>query len=299
MKRRAFTLIELLILLAIIITMVGLLAPSLRSARTIARRVVCGNNLHHIGAAFHISASQENTPAGRPYPDPRAWPSVPQSVVPNAELYLCPDGPPGANCTGAYTVLVQGEEREGTLGIHVPFEASSSGSGLCEVFHRDGYDEYWFDDGWSEDVDDYLFHVTTGRARVATFMRSNPGGARPVGVGSGRADRIVSLCFNDKDVPGWESFRSVSHGAQITLTVASATNYGINARASELTAASHVVLLLDYEHLVANDGEDLAEGLAAAARHTGRLNVLFADQSVELKGPSELDPLINRGLLEP
>ena len=50
--RAAFTLIELLIVLAIIAVLAALLFPVLRAAREQARRTVCASNLHQIGLAL-------------------------------------------------------------------------------------------------------------------------------------------------------------------------------------------------------------------------------------------------------
>src|SRR5262245_25604283 len=49
--RRAFTILELLVAVAIIGTLVGLLFPALMSARESARRLQCTSNLHEIGLA--------------------------------------------------------------------------------------------------------------------------------------------------------------------------------------------------------------------------------------------------------
>ena len=65
MRRRGFSLVELLVVVAILGLLVGLLLPAVQAARESSRRGQCGNSLRQIGIAMHAFLDgRRHFPAG-------------------------------------------------------------------------------------------------------------------------------------------------------------------------------------------------------------------------------------------
>lgn len=60
-RTRGFSLVELLVVTAIIGVIMGMMLPAIQKVRESASRTVCGNRLHQVGLAFHLYVDQCGT----------------------------------------------------------------------------------------------------------------------------------------------------------------------------------------------------------------------------------------------
>jgi prepilin-type N-terminal cleavage/methylation domain-containing protein len=78
-EKKAFTLVELLVVISIIALLLAILMPSLQKARAQALLVMCNSNLHQVGVAEHMYAQSNNgrlTPGDGWYGDMIQQPSL-------------------------------------------------------------------------------------------------------------------------------------------------------------------------------------------------------------------------------
>ena len=67
-KRKAFTLVELLVVIAIIAMLVTLLLPAVQAARAAARRTQCINQIRQLAlGALNFESANRRLPGGTPY----------------------------------------------------------------------------------------------------------------------------------------------------------------------------------------------------------------------------------------
>ncbi len=283
MKPNAFTLIELIVVIAIIALLVALLAPSVAGILARARQVACGSNLHQISDTFPVTKPARADKRVSVYPSTNEWPVGPQATVDDVEIFWCPEGPreEGIECEDDYALFLQDQ---GAEGMYVDFRPTNAHPWRL-VFDRGDYWEYWFEDGKLMDIDrgvDFVFHVSKTSPRTAVFQDV-----------AHDTWRVTSVVCRGKVVPGWEDLSDNAFGDTLVMD-GGLSNYGLNGSAAEAhSIAPDTIVLLDYDRTLANVGEDMGEYLQRSARHMGRINVLLAGGEVVSRWALDLDPIVN------
>ncbi len=99
--RPAVTLVEVLVIIAILAVLVGLIVPAVQGLRRAADRVQCATNLHQIGVAYHLFLDSRagKTSAFNVEADGSWLDQLKPFFENNAEIMVCVNSQPGSPVT--------------------------------------------------------------------------------------------------------------------------------------------------------------------------------------------------------
>jgi len=315
-KRRAFTLVELLVVVAVIVLLIAILLPELSAARSLARDALCRGNLRQVGAGFELVASQgryqKDRTAAMRYPQPERWPTIPYNCVPQEQLFLCPEDDP-QNWSLIDGLKYRSYWRSSVYWLDFrDGDTAPNGQVCCRG--RRGEDEngsYW----------EFVFEENYDYPDGCNFWDARPWypGGNDYSDNDGRfiiwddypgRGRVLRLdyftCTYDLggflfDEGLFESSGTLQgHAGEEVELGAFYTSYGINAKTHRISVAPDTIVLMDYEaaehdvSFVADpDSSRINSRLDVSGRHRGKINALFADQSVRHVWPAEIYPAVN------
>lgn len=275
-----FTVLELVVIIAILIILAGLALPVILQTNSSARRNYCANNLRNIGVAYHSNAAH-NSRSMSAY-DWRL--SVLEEMEDNDSMLVCPEDSRDTQYDiDAYTVYIVNNRRS------IPLKAGTwcwiGNSEFCQQFAEisvDNPDAYFigFEDLRYDTPFDGIILVeplAEGGSRL-THVGGHPHAYRhqlkdPQG-------EVMANPFDKGFI--WEV-----HGTK--------SSYGGNSRMRRFQNDNHKILALEYLKPVANVVGPNAVGIVdyyvnVAPRHQGFLNVLYGDGRVEPITAEDADP---------
>ncbi len=285
-RRFAFTLIEVLVVVAIIALLVAILLPSLARARESARAAVCGHHIRLITQSGIMWMTDQKKDA---IPVHRGWaPFVFKYMKNQSEPFRCPSDDPPVPIAPMFIAQYR-------VGFNYPTVATDSGFFLRHPVDAQGQYRLGFEtqalDGTGNDADynDATIYFTPEADKNYATVWAQKGS-------TGR--ELTLLDYRNRTVA--ENFTSVSKFKHPLLW----GSYAMNLSAAIPGAKPWHILYLDYEDWSAVsepsfggrpsptgaswDGPGVPDLLKRALRHNGRVNVGYTDSHVERLVASKL-----------
>ena len=279
-QRSGFSLVEMLIVVAIIAAVASLGLPAVQASREAARSTTCANNLKQVGIGHASYVGKYRT--GMPAYDWRT--NVLPEMENNRRSLLCPgDSRTELYDINEYSVYIVDNKR--TIPLQPGPWCAIGDPVFCEQFT-----------GVKRKTPDSYFLVFEDMAYNTPFdgvILVEPlaqGGSKLTHVGSNPHSYIHQL----RDPKG--TIIANPFGKGFTWTVQGIrTSYAIGSRSARFTTDQFKVLALEYATPVADVVGSTATGTITwwkdvSPRHGGRLNVLYGDGRVDTVEAAEIDP---------
>ena len=295
-RRGAFTIPEMLAVIAIIVIVIGLILPSLIGGKDAVHRAKCASRQHQLHVAYvNRSSDTRYAPLVARY-----WTgALNQYLNDTRQVFSCPSA-------GALTELkfipgvgfpeLQGFSVQTSSGYRIPFDGSHPRCAVIaesETVYELKFED-WHDFDW-----DYVLQATRNSDNSITLCGYHPTNTvfyhevldesgQSVGVPKTRCSPAGPHCREPKcgTIPGQPPGDLIN------------SHFGINGRVSMFQPGTDAnkILLTEYGKIVANVvGPDAPDDwtIWRATRHAGQMNTLLRDGSVELMKPEDIDPSVS------
>jgi len=325
MNRRAFTLVELLVVIVILGLLLAILVPAGQQAWTLVRTTICRNNLFHIYQTFGTAAADarlSNSGQTPFFPKPDAWMATAIKYSETSNILTCPESGIAVALTDAGNVLsrlvyINKTPTSSTTGgqsrnVRIQFDdPGHQGFGHMHLGTRTGSDargeyiEIGLDDNsvvteayMNTDGHDGIIRIylNDGGKVIAKLMKYSCGEYNCVLFDGEPLFKVPSDPpeVNDPSHPayGWLGPKSSKNGMEVELA-GGTCSYGMAKGAERFGTGHHKILVMDYDKLLVDPTVSASHDLLLkAGRHMGQINILFTDGSILSFGPTEIDPLI-------
>jgi len=325
MKKRAFTLTELIVVIGIIVLLAMVVSPSLMKAWNLSRRTICQNNLAKLSTVLaqasgaNFSHPNNISQLTEYFPDWQMWPAQAFTAIGDPAVFRCPedDSPKTMDYSSAHKRVVF----RSTYGGGVEIVLASQLGDNNYYLGRTGFDpakgkytEYVFEEAgnilvWAANPNYGDFWIPTnhndGYIRIYNLtgelvvISCNCGGDNQLWIDNKPAFADINPA-NPKQIRA-----NVGKTLKLGSGVSTLASYGVNSYAHRYPYSSSVLVLMDYKGdgiTMSADPDEPAkvrEQLLKSLRHLDRMNILLADGSVKTAGLSQIDPAQNRPLWNP
>ena len=324
-RRKAFTLVELLVVIVILGLLLALLVPAGQQVWAVARITICRNNLFHIYQAFGTAAADSrlsNSGQTPFFPKPEEWIGTAISCSETGNILLCPE-------TDYKVYKVQ--EQQAALGnplshlvyVHrvrsfqVAFDdPSHQGFGHMNLGTWTGSDERgdYIEIGLNDNspiTENYISTSESHDGIIRVYL--NDGGKTTAKLIKYSCGEYNCVLFDGKplftkagDPAGVNDSASTMYGwmggaskvgmeVELGGAATASCSYGMAKGAELFGTGHHKILVMDYDKPIVDPTVSASyDLLQKAGRHMGKINILFTDGSIHSFGPTEIDPLIPR-----
>ena len=277
-----FTLVEIIIAIAIVALLMALLLPAVQGMREVARRTQCANNLRQLGVAYHHYLSALGQSAGL---ESGGWIKNLKVHAENSDaVWKCPNDTLGAAVVDAqgYLEVVNRtfDEYGGSRDIAFARKGIRCRESQVVPLTVPGSYAIEFEDNTDWDFNDLRVRIEPldGGDWLVTAVSKDAG-----------------FTFNLKDASGKVVATDFKPDMSVVFSGGGTSSYAINSRSHKMLAGdSGKLLVVEYRNKTVADvvGPVARDFWPARAgdRHFCELNVLLVDGRVDVAAPEDIDP---------